>query len=182
MLISKIINRVRVLLLRLRGIQLMGDVQVGANLSVYLSSQFWYLQPGIIIIGRGSKISDGVVLHAYSGTIQLGENVFIGPYVVMYGHGSISIGDNSLIAMGVKIVSSNHTIPNQDTLINSQPDVKSEVKIGKDVWIGADAKILAGVVIGDGAIIGAGSVVNKDVPNYAIAVGVPSKIVNYRQK
>ena len=54
------------------------------------------------------------------------------------------------------------------------------VEIGNDVWIGADAIILSGVKVGDGAVIGAGAVVSKDVPPYAIAGGVPAKIIKYR--
>jgi acetyltransferase-like isoleucine patch superfamily enzyme len=52
--------------------------------------------------------------------------------------------------------------------------------IGHDVWIGTNAIIMAGVNLGNGAIIGAGSVVTKDVPPYAIVVGVPAKIIRYR--
>lgn len=53
-------------------------------------------------------------------------------------------------------------------------------KIGNDVWIGARVTILDGVCIGDGAIIGAGAVVTSDIPPYAIAVGIPAKVIKYR--
>lgn len=52
--------------------------------------------------------------------------------------------------------------------------------IGNDVWIGKRAIIKAGIKIGDGAVIGAGAVVTKDVPPYAVVVGVPAKIIKYR--
>ena len=55
-----------------------------------------------------------------------------------------------------------------------------KTKIGNDVWIGANVTVLKGVKIGNGAIIGAGSVVTKDILSYAIAVGVPAKVVKYR--
>ena len=54
------------------------------------------------------------------------------------------------------------------------------ITIGNDVFIGANVTILDGVTIGDGAIIGAGAVVSKDIPDYAIAVGCPIKIIKYR--
>lgn len=54
------------------------------------------------------------------------------------------------------------------------------VNIGNDVWIGANVFIRGGVTIGDGAVIGAGAVVTKDIPPYAIVVGVPAKIIKYR--
>jgi len=54
------------------------------------------------------------------------------------------------------------------------------VHIGHDVWIGHGVILLAGVTIGTGAVIGAGAVVTKDVPAYAIAVGVPAKVIRHR--
>lgn len=57
-----------------------------------------------------------------------------------------------------------------------------KVIIGNDVWIGRDTTILPGVNIGNGAIIGAGSIVNRDIPDYSIAVGVPAKVIKYRFK
>ncbi|MBF9233507.1 CatB-related O-acetyltransferase [Microvirga sp. BT350] len=53
-------------------------------------------------------------------------------------------------------------------------------EIGNDVWVGMRAIILPGVKIGNGAIIGAGAVVSKDVPDYAVVVGNPARIVKYR--
>lgn len=54
------------------------------------------------------------------------------------------------------------------------------VIIGNDVYSGLNVTVLDGVTIGDGAMIGAGAVVTKDVPPYAIAVGVPAKVIKYR--
>jgi acetyltransferase-like isoleucine patch superfamily enzyme len=52
--------------------------------------------------------------------------------------------------------------------------------IGHDVWIGHGAIIMPGVTIGHGAIVGSGAVVTKNIPPYAIAVGVPAKVIKYR--
>lgn len=54
------------------------------------------------------------------------------------------------------------------------------VTIGHDVWIGHGVVVLAGRSIGTGAVVGAGAVVSKDVPPYAIAVGIPARIVRMR--
>jgi len=53
-------------------------------------------------------------------------------------------------------------------------------KIGHDVWIGANAIVLRGVKIDPGAVIGAGAVVTRDIPEYAIAVGVPARVIGFR--
>lgn len=57
---------------------------------------------------------------------------------------------------------------------------KGRIEVGSDVWVGEGTRILSGVHIGDGSILGAGSVVTKDVPPYAIVVGNPGRIVDYR--
>ncbi len=55
-----------------------------------------------------------------------------------------------------------------------------EITIGNDVWIGTNVIVVDGVNIGDGVIVAAGSVVTKDIPPYAIAGGVPAKIIRFR--
>ena len=135
---------------------------------------------GGLIIQKEGEISRGVVIKCYGGKVNIKQNVFIGEYVIIYGHGGIEIGANSLIAMHTCIVSSNHTIPDKNTLIRSQPDLLLPVKIGSDVWIGAGVKVLGGVTIGNGCVIGAGAIITKDLPNYSIAVGVPAKVIGYR--
>ena len=52
--------------------------------------------------------------------------------------------------------------------------------IGHDVWIAANACVMRGVTVGTGAVIAAGAVVTRDVPPYAIAAGVPARVVKYR--
>mgnify|MGYP001164624288 CR=1 FL=1 len=67
------------------------------------------------------------------------------------------------------------TLSKVDKIVERKP-----ITIGNDVFIGANVTVLDGVTIGDGAVIGAGAVVSKDIPPYAIAVGVPIRIVRYR--
>ena len=57
---------------------------------------------------------------------------------------------------------------------------KFVVEIGHDVWIGHNVIIMDGVSIGNGAIIAAGAIVTKDIPAYAIVLGIPAKIKKYR--
>ena len=121
------------------------------------------------------------MLAAYSGRIDIARWVFVGPYTVVYGHGGVSIGEGTLIAMHCRIVSSNHTIAPFGTPIRSQPDVPLPVKIGRDVWLGAGVTVLGGVTIGDGCIVGAGAVVTKDLPPGAIAHGIPAAVKGWRE-
>ena len=135
---------------------------------------------GALFLGPNCELSAGCILHPYSGKIHLGENVFLGPHVVIYGHGGVEIGENTLVSMHCSIVSSNHTVPPAGTDIRSQPDLPLAVKIGRDVWLGAGVRVLGGVTIGDGCVVGAGSVVTKDLPPQSIAMGVPAVVVRSR--
>lgn len=62
---------------------------------------------------------------------------------------------------------------------NKMEETKQTI-IGNDVFIGANVTVLDGVKIADGAVVGAGAVVVRDIPPYAIAVGVPARVVKYR--
>jgi acetyltransferase-like isoleucine patch superfamily enzyme len=135
---------------------------------------------GRITVGGNCALERGVILHAYGGQITIEANVFLGPYTVIYGHGGVVIGRDSLIAMHCRILSSNHTIPEQSVPIRSCPDILLPTRIGADVWLGAGVTVLGGVTIADGCIVGAGAVVTRDLPANAIAMGVPAQVVKYR--
>jgi len=100
--------------------------------------------------------------------------------VVIYGHGGVEIGDQSLVAMHCCILSSEHTVPARPEIIRNQPDRLLPTRIGRDVWLGAGVKVLGGVTIGDGCVVGAGAVVTGNLAPYSIAVGVPARVVSQR--
>lgn len=64
--------------------------------------------------------------------------------------------------------------------LDGTPFTKGDIIVGNDVWIGSHVIVLSGVKIGDGAVICSGAVVTKDVPSYAIAGGVPAKVLKMR--
>ncbi len=94
--------------------------------------------------------------------------------------GEISFGDDVMIGPKTIIWGRNHGVLKERPM-RKQPHIKDPILIGDDVWIGANVTILKGITIGNGAVIGAGSVVVKDVPEYAIVVGNPAKIIKYRE-
>lgn len=114
-------------------------------------------------LGYRSGIGIRSELNAVSDTtITIGENVNMGPEVVIY--------------------TQNHGIDRTDVPMNQQGFVKKSVEIGNDCWIGRRVIILPGVKIGNGCVIGAGAVVTHDVPDYAVVGGVPAKIIKYRKE
>jgi len=135
---------------------------------------------GRIRLSRGVRISDGAILAPYGGSVDLGEDVYIGPYCVLYGHGGLTIGPNTLIAAHTVIIPSNHCFDDPGLPIMRQGMVSLGIAIGQDVWIGCGARILDGVTIGDGCVVGAGAVVTRSLGPNSVAVGVPARIVRTR--
>ena len=109
----------------------------------------------------------------YGKNIKVGEGVFINSGCCFQDQGGIEIGDGSLIGHQVVIATLNHD-PDPARRAGMTP---LPVKIGRRVWIGSHATVLPGVTIGDGAIIGGGAGVTRDVPAYAVAVGVPARVI-----
>lgn len=171
--------QVRAARFRLVGIALGPGTQVepGVALGAGPSSP----RPPDLVTGAECYLSRGVVIHTYGGSVALGHNVFVGPYTVIYGHGGITIGDDTLISMHCRILSSNHTVPGMSLPIRSQPDIPQPTRIGRDVWLGAGVTVLGGVTIGDGCVVGAGAVVSRNLPPGAIAYGTPATVQRYRE-
>jgi len=175
---ESLLLQLRVWRWRAEGVALGPACRLGAG--VRLRRRFIEGQRGRIQLGGGADLGDGVLLDTWGGDITVGRQVFIGPYVVIYGHGGVVIGDQTLISMHCRILSSNHAVPAFGTDIRSQPNTVLPTKIGRDVWLGAGATVLGGVTIGDGCVVGAGAVVTKTLPPGAIAMGVPALVKGFR--
>lgn len=121
-------------------------------------------------IGEGSYVSAPVSGAAFY-KVDIGKNVYINSNVLLMGRGGITIEDNVMIAANAQIISNNHD-PYDLMVLTCKP-----VLICEGAWIGAGATVLPGVRIGRHAVVGAMSVVTKDIPDYAIAVGSPAKVV-----
>lgn len=135
---------------------------------------------GTIQIGKRCRILPGAFLASYCGSIELGDDITVNPYCVLYGHGGLKIGDKTRIAAHTVIVPANHVFADPNQSLTGQGLTREGITIGSDVWIGAGCRIVDGVQIGDGCVVGAGSVVTKNLPAFSIAVGVPARVVGQR--
>ena len=178
MTVGGIAQRWRRFQLARRGLYLDRSCYVGPGVSV--GPDMIQRLRGEIEVEKECQINQGVELNPWGGKIKLGRRVWLGPYTVIYGHGGVEIGGQTLVSMHATILSSNHTVPGREKEIRAQPDILLPTKIGRDCWIGAHAVVLGGVTIGDGCVIGAGSVVAKNLPPFSIAVGVPAKKLRSR--
>lgn len=111
--------------------------------------------------------------------LSIGDNSGIG--VNCEVNGKVSIGNDVMMGPEVVIYTSGHNHERTDIPMRLQGSSESyPVTIGNDVWIGRRTIIMPGVNIGDGCIIGAGAVVTKDVPPFSVAGGVPAKVIKSR--
>lgn len=141
-----------------------------------------------VSIGSYSSIDRNVWLHCGGtshdfsrGFFTLGEQSYIGCNAVLGAGGGIRIGNNVLIGQSVNIHAESHVFADAERLIKDQGITCQGVTIEDDVWIGSKATILDGVTVGRGAVVGAGAVVTKPIPPYAIAAGVPARIIGSRR-
>jgi len=145
----------------------------------------WPIHPGVyfldFVVQRifriNSKQKFKVHYTSYvNGDVKIGKNVWLsfatsgGCYI--QGDNGIEIGDNTIFAPGIKIISANHDSKNISQWVKQEP-----VKIGKKCWIGANAVILPGVELGDNVIVGAGAVVTKSFPENVVIAGNPAKVI-----
>jgi acetyltransferase-like isoleucine patch superfamily enzyme len=132
-------------------------------------------------IGKKTRISSFVKIKVTNGFIRIGENCTINSFCFIDADkGGVEIGDNALIGPHVGIHGSNYNYKSRENHIINQGIVSKGIRIEDDVWIGSHSTILDGVTIGKGAVIGAGAVVNRDIPHYSVAVGVPAKVIKKR--
>jgi len=128
-------------------------------------------------IGRGTeiKVREGnIFIDSYS---SIGSNCRIS-----IDQGDINIGKYMFLAAYCYIGGGKHIAKRTDIPIAKQGfNSKGGVNIGNDVWIGANCVIADGVKIGTGSIIGACSYVNRDIPDFSIAFGIPAKVHKKRK-
>lgn len=125
---------------------------------------------------KNKSISGTIIIGDFD-KLNIGENVSFGGNVTLYANAEIYIGSYSMIAINVIIHTSTH---NYNSHPMNSKRIDRPIKIGKHVWIGVGAIILPGVIIGNYCVIGAGSVVTSNIPDGAIAVGNPARILKYR--
>lgn len=125
-------------------------------------------------IGKNSVVESFSCINNAVGDVVIGDFSRIGIHSTVIG--PVTIGSHVNLAQGITVTALNHNFSSKDKFIDEQGVATSPIVIEDDVWIGANAVILPGVRIGRHSVIAAGAVVNRDVPPYSLAVGVPAQV------
>ncbi len=144
---------------------------VDEGASIGQDSRVWHF----VHVCSGAKIGQGV---------SLGQNVFIGNKVTIGDHckiqNNVSVYDNVHLEEGVfcgpSMVFTN--VYNPRSLIERKDEYLNTI-VKKGATLGANCTIVCGITINEFGFVGAGAVINKDVPAYALMVGVPAKQIGW---
>lgn len=139
--------------------------EIGAGVKIW---HFCHIMPHCII-GEGCQLGQNVFVGSH---VQLGRNVKVQNNVSIY-EGVVCEDD---VFLGPSMVFTN--VINPRSAVNRKKEFKKTL-IKKGATIGANATIVCGNTIGAYAFVGAGSVVTKDVPDYALVVGNPARLVGW---
>ena len=124
----------------------------------------------LVVVGKGSYGPLYVMNFGDAGKLRIGNYCSIGPETAFILNADHYTNTVTTYPFQVQML---HSVSNEGIS-------KGDITVEDDVWIGYGAVIMSGVHIGQGAVIAAGAVVTKDVPSYAIAGGIPARILKYR--
>jgi galactoside O-acetyltransferase len=135
-----------------------------------------------IRIGEGTSIMSGSYLYAHdSSNLVIGSHCSFNHNVMLgAAGGEIIIGNNVLIGPNVVLRASDHVFTSTEIPIRSQGHRPGRILIGDDVWLAANVVVTSNVSIGSGCVVGAGSIVTRDLPPMSVCVGNPARPISSR--
>jgi acetyltransferase-like isoleucine patch superfamily enzyme len=137
--------------------------------------------PENVELGRNVYVGHQTILKGYyKNSLRIGDETWIGQQCFMHSAGGLEIGARVGIGPGVRIITSQHREAGREVPVLFSPIDFAPVVIGDDADLGVGSVVLPGAKIGRGAVIGAGAVVNGEIPEYAVAAGVPARVLRMR--
>jgi acetyltransferase-like isoleucine patch superfamily enzyme len=161
-----------------------GQITLGENVFIDANAVLDAKGPNSHIdLGNSVLLGRNTILSCASSMIKLGDDVSVGPNChLRAGLCPLEMGSHVTVGSHSAIVSGNPGYTRLDIPMKNQIGSTDGITVGDDVWIGVGVRITDGAVVGTGSVIGAGAVVLEDIPEYAIAAGVPAKVIGNRKK
>ena len=131
--------------------------------------------------GRGVFVGRNTILSCKNGDIDIDDDANLGFNTEIFSASRVHVGQKVLMAAYTYLVGGDHMYDRVDVPVLDQGRTARGIDIGDHVWLGAHVVVTDGSRIGRDAIIGAGAVVVGEMPEFAIAVGTPAKVVRDRR-
>jgi acetyltransferase-like isoleucine patch superfamily enzyme len=153
------------------------NVFIGERVIIYQAAEGGLIQLG----DRVCFLRDSILETGSGGSLTFGDDAYIHPRCQFNAHkASIHIGSGVMIAANCAFYPHDHGME-LDIPIRDQPlQTRGDIVIGDNAWLATGVIVLGGVRIGEGSVIGAGAVVTNSIPDNAIAIGVPARVVKMR--
>jgi acetyltransferase-like isoleucine patch superfamily enzyme len=149
-----------------------------------------FVGPGVTFeIGRGAAvhlgrwcwIGHGCKIRAHEGEVRIGAKTVLGQECTISAFQHVSVGRECILADRVMLIDFDHGVVDVEQPIRVQGIYKRDVRVGNNVWVGYGACFLRGVTVGDNCIVGTSAVVTRDIPDDAVAGGVPARVLRMRE-
>jgi acetyltransferase-like isoleucine patch superfamily enzyme len=132
-------------------------------------------------IGNGVFIGRNTILSCKNGDIIIEDRANIGFNCEIFSASRVRVGKDILMAAYTYLVGGDHLYDRTDIPVLQQGRTARGIDVGDGAWLGAHVVVTDGSTIGRDAIIGAGAVVVGDIPEFAIATGIPAKVTRDRR-
>jgi acetyltransferase-like isoleucine patch superfamily enzyme len=134
-----------------------------------------------IVIGRGVFVGRNTILSCKNGDIVIDDDANLGFNCEIFSASRVRVGKQVLMAAYTYLVGGDHLYDRVDIPVLEQGRTARGIEVGDHVWLGTHVVITDGSRIGRDAIVGAGAVVVGEIPEFAIATGIPAKVVRDRR-
>lgn len=135
-----------------------------------------------IRLGSGVFLGRNTILSCKNGNIVVGDEANIGFNTEIFSASNVTVGRKVLIAAYTYLVGGDHLHDRVDVPVLDQGRTAAGISVGDHAWLGAHVVVTDGAEIGRDAIIGAGAVVVGAIPDFAIAVGTPARVIRDRRE
>ncbi len=134
-----------------------------------------------IVIGNGVFVGRNTILSCKNGDIVVEDRANLGFNCEIFSASRVRVGSDVLMAAYTYLVGGDHLYDRVDIPVLQQGRTARGIEVGAGAWLGAHVVVTDGSTIGRDAIIGAGAVVVGAIPEFAIAVGTPAKVIRDRR-
>jgi acetyltransferase-like isoleucine patch superfamily enzyme len=135
-----------------------------------------------IVVGNGVFVGRNTILSCKNGDITLDDRANLGFNCEIFSASTVRVGADVLMAAYTYLVGGDHLYDRTDVPVLQQGRTARGIDIGAGVWLGAHVVVTDGSTVGRDAIIGAGAVVVGAIPDFAVAVGTPAKVIRDRRQ